>query len=67
MHVKGGPIMAVSKGDLVKGIIFLGLGLLFLLLELDLIRMRNLWPLILIVVGLCLLASYFLERRPSAP
>ena len=59
--------MAVSKTDLVTGIIFLGVGLVFLLLELDLIRMRNMWPLILIVVGLCLLASYFLERRPSAP
>ena len=59
--------MAVSKSDLVKGIIFLGVGLLFLLLELDLIRMRNIWPLLLIVVGFGLLASYFLERRPSAP
>ena len=59
--------MAVSKTDLVTGIIFLGVGLVFLLLELDLIRMRNIWPLLLIVVGVCLLASYFLERRPSAP
>ena len=59
--------MAVSKRDLVTGIIFLGIGLVFLLLELDLIRMRNIWPLLLIVVGIGLLASYFLERRPSAP
>jgi len=59
--------MAVSKKDLVTGIIFLAVGLAFLLRELDLIRMRNIWPLLLIVVGVCLLVSYFLERRPSAP
>ncbi len=55
-----------DRGKLVGGIIVLGIGLVFLLSNLDVIpNIGKTWPLILIVIGLALLAGAISRRDRS--
>jgi len=50
-------------GKAIGGIILLGVGLVFLLSNLEIIPdFREMWPLILVVVGIALLAGAVLSR-----
>lgn len=48
--------------ELTAGLILVGLGLVFLLHQFDLLRLRQGWPLILIAVGLALVAGTLLKK-----
>ena len=53
-----------TRTALFPGIILIGIGLLFLLANLDLVpRIRVLWPVILIIVGLAFIISG--KRKPE--
>ncbi len=55
------------EGNLVGGLILLGLGIFFLLIELGIIRdFKRFWPVALIIVGLALIVGYF-RRGPGSP
>jgi uncharacterized membrane protein HdeD (DUF308 family) len=57
-----------SKGSLTAGIILLGLGLIFLLSNLDLIPdLDETWPLFLIIVGVALVIGALRNRDKSEP
>jgi len=49
-------------GELTAGLILVGLGLVFLLHQFDILRLRQGWPLILIAVGLALVAGTLLRK-----
>jgi putative Mn2+ efflux pump MntP len=55
------------RGRMVGGIILTGLGLLFLLNNLDVIDFQDSWPLVLIIVGLSLLVGAFAQKKTKAP
>ncbi len=52
-----------SKGGLESGLILLGLGLVFLLRNLDILPTRHFGPLALITVGLLVVLRVLLQRR----
>ena len=52
-----------SKGRLESGLILLGLGLVFLLRNLDILPARHFGPLALITVGLLVVLRVLLQRR----
>lgn len=53
-------------GMVIGGIIVLGIGILFLLSNLDIIpHIGKMWPLILVVVGLALLIGAVIKREPK--
>jgi hypothetical protein len=55
-------------GMVIGGIIVLGIGVLFLLSNLDVIpNIGKMWPLILVVVGLALLIGAVVKREPKKP
>jgi len=57
-----------DRGKLVGGIIVAGIGLIFLLSNLDVIpRIGRTWPLFLIVVGFALLVGAMRGRNQSEP
>jgi cytochrome c-type biogenesis protein CcmH/NrfF len=57
-----------DRGKLVGGIIVAGIGLVFLLSNLDIIpHIGRTWPLILIVVGFALLVGALRRRDQSEP
>jgi hypothetical protein len=55
------------RGRMIGGIILTGIGLLFLLHNLNVIDFGDSWPFILIIVGLSLLVGAFAERKTKAP
>ena len=50
-------------GKMVSGIILLGIGVLFLLNNFDILFIDESWPLILIVVGIALLVGAWLRKQ----
>jgi hypothetical protein len=53
-------------GMVIGGIIVLGIGMLFLLSNLDIIPdIGKMWPLILVVVGIALLIGAVIKREPK--
>lgn len=56
-----------KSGQLVGGFIVLGIGCLFLLVNMDILPpIRDTWPVILIVVGLALIiGTFFKKKKPS--
>jgi uncharacterized membrane protein HdeD (DUF308 family) len=53
-------------GMVIGGIIVLGIGILFLLSNLDVIpHIGKMWPLILVVVGIALLIGAVIKREPK--
>jgi uncharacterized membrane protein HdeD (DUF308 family) len=55
-------------GMVIGGIIVLGIGILFLLSNLDIIpHIGIMWPLILVVVGFALLIGAVVKREPKKP
>jgi hypothetical protein len=52
-----------SKGGLESGLILLGLGLVFLLRNLDILPARHFGSLLLIAVGLLVVLGVLLQRR----
>jgi hypothetical protein len=53
-------------GMVIGGIIVLGVGVLFLLSNLDIIPdIGKMWPLILVVVGIALLIGAVIKREPK--
>ena len=55
-----------SRGMLTGGLITLGIGLLFLLINLDILPdMGDMWPLIPIIVGVALIVSSFKKGKKS--
>lgn len=54
------------SGQMEGGTIVLGIGILFLLINLDILpSMRDSWPLILIIVGLTLIIGSFFKKKHS--
>jgi putative Mn2+ efflux pump MntP len=53
------------RGKMISGIILLGLGVLFLLNNLDVIYFEESWPFILILVGLAMLIGAMFRNRDS--
>jgi len=52
------------SGRVIGGLIVLGLGVIFLLSELDVIPdLGKMWPLILVVIGIALLAGAVVKRE----
>jgi uncharacterized membrane protein HdeD (DUF308 family) len=55
-------------GMVIGGIIVLGIGVLFLLSNLDIIPdIGKMWPIILVVVGFALLIGAVIKREPKKP
>jgi uncharacterized membrane protein HdeD (DUF308 family) len=55
-------------GMIIGGIIVLGIGVLFLLSNLDIIPdIGKMWPIILVVVGFALLIGAVIKREPKKP
>jgi len=53
-------------GMVIGGIIVLGIGVIFLLSNLDIIpHVGKMWPLILVVVGIALLIGAVIKREPK--
>lgn len=53
-------------GMVIGGIIVLGIGILFLLSNLDIIPdLGEMWPLILVVIGIALLIGAVVKREPK--
>lgn len=62
------------EGPIVAGLILLGMGFLFLLMELDVLPgFGELWPVVLIIVGLAIIVGHFRrgggrgQSRPAPP
>jgi uncharacterized membrane protein HdeD (DUF308 family) len=54
------------RGMLIGGLITLGVGLIFLLINLDILpAMRDMWPMILIIVGVALIIGSFYKDKKS--
>ena len=54
-------------GKMVTGIILLGIGVLFLLNNLDIIDLDKSWPLLLIIIGLALLVGAMFRNKDAEP
>lgn len=54
-----------NRSRMVGGIIVLGLGILFLLSNLEILDFGDSWPLILIIVGLSLLVGAFANKKKA--
>jgi len=54
-------------GGMTTGVILLGLGLLFMLNNFDVVYLEQSWPLILVIVGAGLIVGTFLRRRAHQP
>jgi len=52
-----------NKARLTPGIILIVLGIIFFLINLDILSMRTLWPGFVLIIGLGFLCSYFASRR----
>ncbi len=53
------------RGKMVSGIILLGIGVLFMLNNLDIIFIDQSWPFILIIVGLALLVGAMFRKHDA--
>jgi len=54
------------RGMLVGGLIVFGIGVFFLLVQLDIIPdLRRMWPIFPIIVGLALIVGSFKRKRPA--
>ena len=54
------------RGMLIGGLITLGVGLIFLLINLDILpEMRDMWPMIPIIVGVALIIGSFYKDKKS--
>lgn len=55
-----------SRGLLIGGVITLGFGIIFLLSNLNILpSLREMWPLILIIVGVALIVAAFKKDKPE--
>lgn len=55
-----------SRGSIVSGIIVLGVGLLFLGVNMDILpSMSQSWPVFLVIVGVALIVGNLLKKRAS--
>jgi uncharacterized membrane protein AbrB (regulator of aidB expression) len=55
------------RGKMVSGIILLGIGVVFLLNNFDILVIDESWPLIIIIVGLALLVGALFRKQDSEP
>ncbi|MBN2227340.1 MAG: hypothetical protein JW763_08240 [candidate division Zixibacteria bacterium] len=55
------------SGNVIWGVVLIGLGILFLLMNLDILPdMEDMWPAILIIVGLALAVGAFVKKDKPA-
>jgi len=63
------PKVKKQEGSFVGGIILIGLGLLFLAIQMDWfywLNFRTGWPLIFIIAGVAMLVNTMYKRRPKS-